>query len=72
MRRILRALGGRDYLSMWREVGAFCVERLVVFPSPHPLLSTVYYCDGSAWGLMTGLSGFASHEFSLHLGAGFP
>ena len=30
------------------EVGALCVERLAVFvPSlPHPLLSTVYQCDG--------------------------
>ena len=42
---------------------------------PHPLLSTVYQCDGcpffsGAWGLMAGLSGFASHQCSLHLGAG--
>ena len=42
---------------------------------PHPLLSTVYQCDGclffsGAWGLMAGLSGFASHRCSLHLGAG--
>ena len=35
-------------LSVWREVGALCVDRLAVFvPSlPHPLLSTVYQCDG--------------------------
>ena len=25
------ALGCRAYLSVWREVGALCVERLVVF-----------------------------------------
>ena len=42
------ALGRRAYLSVMWEVGALCVERLAVFvPSlPHPLLSTVYQCDG--------------------------
>ena len=42
------ALGCRAYLSVGREVGALCVECLAVFvPSlPHPLLSTVYQCDG--------------------------
>jgi len=42
------APGRRAYLSVGREVGALCVERLAVFvPSlPHPLLSTVYQCDG--------------------------
>ena len=45
---ILRAPGCRAYLSVGREVGALCVERLAVFvPSlSHPLLSTVYQCDG--------------------------
>ena len=40
--------GRRAYLSVGQEVGALCVERLAVFvPSlPHPLLSTVYQCDG--------------------------
>ena len=48
MRGIPRALGRRADLSVGREVGALCVERLAVFvPSlPHPLLSTVYQCDG--------------------------
>ena len=48
MHGIPRALGCRAYLSVGREVGALCVERLAVFvPSlPHPLLSTVYQCDG--------------------------
>ena len=42
------ALGRKAYLSVGREVGALCVERLAVFvPSlPYPLLSTVYQCDG--------------------------
>ena len=42
------AWGCSTYLSVWREVGALCVERLAVFvPSlSHPLLSTVYQCDG--------------------------
>ena len=53
------------------------MERLAVFgPSlPHPLLSTVYQCDGCLsylghGGLMAGLSGLASHQCGLHLGAG--
>ena len=48
MHGIPHALGRRAYLSLGREVGALCVERLAVFvPSlPHPLLSTVYQCDG--------------------------
>ena len=48
MHGIPRALGRRAYLSVEREVGALSVERLAVFvPSlPHPLLSTVYQCDG--------------------------
>ena len=51
MHGIPRALGRRAYLSLGREVGALCVERLAVFvpslPSlPHPLLSTLYQCDG--------------------------
>ena len=48
MHGIPRALGCRAYLSVGREVGALRVERLAVFvPSlPHPLLSTVYQCDG--------------------------
>ena len=47
MHGIPRALGCSAYLSVWREVGALCVEGLVVFvPSlPHHLLSTVYQCD---------------------------
>ena len=50
------ALGCRAYLSVGREVGALCVEHLVVFvPSlPHPLLSTVYHlsylgCGAHGW-----------------------
>ena len=48
MHGIPRAPGCRAYSSVGREVGAVCVERLAVFvPSlPHPLLSTVYQCDG--------------------------
>ena len=43
VRGIPLALGGSAYLSVYREEGALCVERLVVFvPShPHPLLCTV-------------------------------
>ena len=42
---------------------------------PYPLLSTVYQCEeclslSRAWGLMAGLSGFASHQCGFHLGAG--
>ena len=33
MRGIPRALGCSAYLSVWREVGALCVERLAVFVS---------------------------------------
>ena len=45
---IPRALDCSASLSVWSELGALCVERLAVFvPSlPHPLLSTVYQCDG--------------------------
>ena len=52
MHGIPRALGRRAYLSVGREVGAFCGEHLAVFvPSlPHPLLSTVYQCDRSYLG----------------------
>ena len=48
MHGIPHALGHRAYLSVGREVGALCVERLAVFvPSlSHPLLSTVYQRDG--------------------------
>ena len=48
MHGIPRAQGCRAYSSVRRDVGAVCVERLAVFvPSlPHPLLSTVYQCDG--------------------------
>ena len=48
MHGIPRAPGRRAYLSEERELGALCVERLVVFVSSllHPLLSTVYQCDG--------------------------
>ena len=48
MHEIPHAPGRRAYSSVGREVGAVCVERLAVFgPSfPHPLLSTVYQCDG--------------------------
>ena len=48
MHGIPRALGCRACLSVGREVGALYVERLAVFVPclPHPLLSTVYQCDG--------------------------
>ena len=48
MHGIPRAPGHGAYSSVGREAGAVCVERLAVFvPSlPHPLLSTVYQCDG--------------------------
>ena len=48
MRGIPRALGCSAYLSKWQGVGASCVEHLAVFVPflPHPLLSTVYQCDG--------------------------
>ena len=48
MHGIPRAPGRRAYSSVGWEAGAVCVERLAVFvPSlPHPLLSTVYQCDG--------------------------
>ena len=48
MHGIPRALGRRAYLSLGQEVGALCVERLAVFVPylPHPMLSTVYQCDG--------------------------
>ena len=78
MHGIPRAPGRRAYSSMGREAGAVCVERLAVFvlSLPLPLLYTVYQCDGClsyrsrAWGLMAGLSGLASHQCGLHLGAG--
>ena len=46
---IPRALGCRAYLSLGREVGALCVERLAVFvPSlPHPLLSLCISVTGA-------------------------
>ena len=55
-----------------------CVESLeAVSPPIPPFLSTVLsvgrVCvlfSPSAWGLMAGLPGFASHGSSLHLGAG--
>ena len=49
MHGIPHALGCSAYLSVWQEVGTLCVERLAIFvPSlPHPLLSTVYQCDGA-------------------------
>ena len=42
------ALGRRAYLSVGRQVGALWLEHLAVFvlSLPHPLLSTVYQCDG--------------------------
>jgi len=45
---IPHALGCRACLSVRREVGALCVERLAVLfpPFPTPLLSTVHQCDG--------------------------
>ena len=49
MRGIPHALGCRTYLSVGPEVGALCVERLAVLIVPflpHPLLSTMYQCDG--------------------------
>ena len=72
------ALACHVYLSVCRDEGALCVESLAVFvPScPHPVVSTVYQCDGSLssqgrGGLMAGLlSGFASHRCSVCLGAG--
>ena len=38
MRGIPRALGCIAYLSVWREVGALCVERLAVFVPSLPTL----------------------------------
>ena len=38
MRGIPRALGCSAYLSVWREVGALCVERLAVFVPSLPTL----------------------------------
>ena len=38
MRGIPRALGCSTYLSVWREVGALCVERLAVFVPSLPTL----------------------------------
>ena len=77
MRQIPCALGGRAYVEVWREEGALCVERLVIFhlPSLTPLFSTLSNVKG-AWLLgggrpMAGLSGFASHWCSLHFGAGY-
>ena len=48
MSGIPHALGCSAYLPVWQEVGALCAECLAVFVSslPHPLLSTVYQCDG--------------------------
>ena len=43
-------------------------------PLSHPLLSTVFQCDGTffvgVWGLMAGLLSFARHWCSLHIWAG--
>ena len=53
MHGIRLALHGSAYLSVWEEE-ALCVECLAVLVStrPHPLLSTVYQCEGcpSSWG----------------------
>ena len=73
MHGIPRALGRRAYLSVGREVGALFVEHLAVFvPTLHfPLcISVTVPVLSRAWGLMAGLSGFASHQCRLHLGAG--
>lgn len=62
-------------VSVWREEGAFCVELLGVFPLP----SSTFHCLSAVMGaclqicsnrgLIAGLSGFASHQCSIHLGA---
>lgn len=64
-------------LIFWLEEGAFCVECSAVFLLP-PTPPT-FYCllvrwvpvFVGAWELMGGLSGFASHWCSFHLGAGY-
>ena len=71
---IPHALRGTVYSWVWQEEGAFCVERLAVFSLP----PSTFYClsvwlvlvFSRAWGLMAGLSGFASLQCSLHLGVG--
>ena len=68
----LGCLGCRAHLSVWREEGAFYTERFSgFFPLYFPLFISVRSaCLLGAWGLMAGLSGFASHLCSLHLGDG--
>ena len=68
MHQIPCALGYGAHLSAWWEEGAFCVEHEAVITLPSsPLL---FHClSGWAWGLMAGLSSFASQRCSLHLGA---
>ena len=49
MRGIPLTLGCSACLSVWREIGALCVECLAVFcslPSPPLCFSTVYQCEG--------------------------
>ena len=61
MRGIPRALGCIAYLSVWREVGALCVERLAVFVSyiQSSFRRCVQNCfpvsQDSFWGPVTGL-----------------
>ena len=53
-----------SYLLVWQDAGALYEERL----APPPLPTSTVYLNGM--GLMAGLPGFASHQCSLHLGAG--
>ena len=61
MHWIPHACGYIAYVLVWQEEGALCVEHLVLFHN-YPLFS-------EAWRLMVGLSGVASHWYSLLLGA---
>ena len=75
MHRIGCALGRRSHILVWRESGAFCVKHLVIPPFAPPSTScclSVWQVPifSGAWRLTAGMSGFASHGCSVHLGAG--
>ena len=66
----------RAYVLVWRKGEALCVERVAAFhicSPPSHLFSTVYQCEGCLLCLGCGAHGwvfrFASHWYSLHLGA---
>ena len=64
---------GKQLGAVYWSVGLVCLCKLGI---PRARVYRAYSPVGReigasrAWGLMTGLSGFASHQCGLHLGAG--